>query len=180
MALLNRLLGVLLGLVVAAAGVLLIVETVAAAMNRTPVLVDREVVDSTLSQLSWTDPLLLWVSIGLIVVGALLLLLQLIPRQPATLPLRGYEGRSAEIDRKALGGRLAAIARRDPDVAGAKGKMTKRAAKLSVRAVPGADLTALRDRLVATVTDALASFDLATSAKPKVSVSPGLTRAPRR
>ena len=179
MALLNRLLGVLLGLAVAAAGVLVIVETVVAALGRPPLVVDRQLVHSTLSQLSWTDPLLLSLSVGLIAVGAVLLLLQLIPRRPATLPLRTYEGRSAAVDRKALGGRLVEVAQRDRDVAGAKAKMTKRAAKLAVRAVPGADVAGVRDRVTTAVVGALESYELASNPKPKVSVSPTRARSPR-
>jgi len=171
MAVLNRLLAVLFGLALAAVGVILVAETVAAAVSQPPLLVDRSLIDSRLSELSWTDwitDLTLAILIGL---GALLLLLQLVPRPPDSLPLRSSPGREAEVDRKALGSLLAARAGDDAQVLRARAKVTPRAASVAAKAQPGADPRALRPRLEAATRSVLDPLQLASPPRTKVRVS---------
>jgi hypothetical protein len=170
-AVLNRLIWALLGLAVAAVGVILVVETVTAAVRQPPLLVDRSLVDSTLTDLSWTDAAVDIAIASLIGLGLLLLLLGLIPRPPDTLPLRSGEGRQAEIERKPLASLLAARAQADREVLHAKAKVSQRAAVVSVKAQPGADVRALRDRVTRMVSGTLEPLQLAGSVRPKVSVS---------
>lgn len=171
MAVLNRLLAVLLGLALAVAGVVLVAETVAAAVSQPPLLVDRAMIDSRLAELSWTDwitDLTIAILIGL---GALLLLLQLIPRPPDSLALKGGPGREAELERKPLASLLAARIDEDPEVLRARAKITPRAASVSAKAQPGADTRAMRPRLEATAKSLLEPLQLASPPRTKVRVS---------
>lgn len=171
MAVVNRLLMVLLGLALAAAGALLVAETVVAALGQPPLLIDRSLADSTAAELSWTDtPVDITIAV-LIGLGALLLLLQLVPRQPDALPLRAGQGREAEVERRPLAGLLAARANNDREVLSAKAKVTKRAAAVSVKAQPGTDVRGLRERLGRMVSDSLEPLELARPLRTKVSVS---------
>jgi len=171
MAVLNRLLAVLFGLALAAIGVILVAETVAAAVAQPPLLVDRGMIDSRLAELSWTDwltDLTLAILIGL---GALLLLLQLVPRPPDALALRGGPGREAEVERKSLASLLAARIGEDPEVLRARAKITPRAASVAAKAQPGADPRALRPRLEAATKSVLDPLQLASPPRTRVRVS---------
>lgn len=170
MALLNRFLAVLLGLALLAAGALLLAETVAAAAGQPPLLVDRGYLDGQLSELRWTDLPVDVTIAALLGLGALLLLLQLIPRPPESLPLGELHGRRAEIDRKSIASVLATRAEDDPEVLHAKAKVNRRTATVSAKAMPGADTRTVRDRLVDMVEDTTQSFQLARRLRPWVSV----------
>lgn len=177
MAVVNRLLGVVLGLVIAAAGVLLLLETVWAAAGRPPLLVDRQRVDRVATeQLTWDSTLVTWVLVGLVLVGALLLLLQLVPRQPDTLPLADHPDRHASVERKALAAQLGEVVKEDPEVVTATAKVTRRAARVRAKAAPGADLGALRNRLEATTGGLLSSLQLQQRLRPGVVVTRGRER----
>jgi hypothetical protein len=170
MAVLNRLLALLLGLALMAAGALLVVETVAAAVGARVLPIDRGALDSRLADLRWTDfpvDVTLGVLLGL---GALFLLLQLIPRAPQSLPLAPVNGRPAEIERRSLASVLASRVGDDPQVLRAKAKVKRRSASISARAQPGADTRAVRDRLAETVDDTLQPIQLARRLRPRVSV----------
>lgn len=170
MAVLNRLVVVLLGLVLAAAGVLLVAEAIAAAVGQPPLLLDRSFIDSRLSELSWID---LWMDIALAVLiglGALLLLMQLVPRQPDSLPLRAGQGRQAEIERKPLAGLIAARATNDRDVISARADVSRSAVRVDAKALPGADIQAVKGRLGQIVNDTLQPIELARPLRSKVSV----------
>lgn len=171
MAVLNRLIWALLGLAVAAAGVILVAETITAAIRQSPLLVDRELIGSTLENMSWTDAAVDIAIAALIVLGLLLLLLGLAPRPPDTLPLQAGQGREAEIERKPLAGLLATRAQADREVLHAKAKVSQRAASVSAKAVPGADVRAVRERLTTMVSETLKPLQLAKPVRPKVSVS---------
>lgn len=170
MAVLNRLFVVLLGLALAAAGVILVAETIAAAAGQPSLLVDRSTVGTGLSELSWTDVEVDIALAVLIVLGGLLLLLQLVPRQPESLPLRSGQGRQAEVERKALAALIAARAANDRDVLDARAAVTRSAAKVDARAVPGVDTRAVRDRLGQMVTETLQPLELTRSLRPRVAV----------
>ncbi len=171
MAVLNRLLAVLFGLALAAAGVILVAETVTAAVSQPPLLLDRSLIDARLSELTWTDwitDLTLAVLIGL---GALLLLLQLVPRPPDSLPLRGGDDRTAEVERKPLATLLAQRAGEDPEVLNARAKISRRTATVAAKAQPGADTRAIRMRLESSANAMIEPLQLAQGLRTKVRVS---------
>lgn len=170
MALVNRLLGLLLGLALAFAGGLLAAEAVVAALGRPALLIDREGTASTLGGLGWGDTLVTAVLVALIVVGALLLIGQLVPRMPDALPLRSERFRSAEIDRKALGSRLSTVAIADGEVIAVKTRVGRRKAKVRAKAQPGAEVQQVRKRLMQAEDEALAALELAKGFRTKVSV----------
>lgn len=170
MALVNRVLGVVLGLLLAAAGVLLIVETIAAASTADPVAVDRRALTSTLEESTWNDPLIVAIAVGLVVVGLLLLLLQVWPRQPEELPLRGTADRRATVDRRALAQRLTASALEDPEVIGARASVTKKRASVRVRSQPGTPVEGIRQRITAQVIGTLQDLQLEPAPEPRVNV----------
>jgi hypothetical protein len=177
-AVLNRLIAVLLGLALIAAGVILLLETALAGVNRPPLLIDRSLADSRLSELSWTDPEVDIALVALVALGALLLLVQLLPRQPYALPLRGDQGRQGEIERKPLAALLAARAERDSDVVRAQARVSRRKAQLRAWAVPGADIDAIRERLGQHVDKSLNAFQLARPLRTRVAVIQTRERTP--
>lgn len=177
MAFLNRLLGVILGLVIAAAGVVLVLETIWAAAGQPPLLVDRQRVDRVATeQLTWDATPVTWVLVGLVLVGALLLLLQLIPRQPDTLPLADHPDRHASVERKALAAQLGEVVKEDPEVVTARAKVTRRAARVRAKAAPGADVGTLQSRLEASTGSLLSSLQLQQRLRPRVVVTRGRER----
>lgn len=171
MAVVNRLLVVLIALAVLCGGVLLVVETVASLANAEPVLVDASGVTSRLAELSWDDPLVTGIAATLIAVGVVLLVLQLIPRQPDSLALRPGSDRSAEIDRKALGAHLSRVVNADEEVLGTKAKVTKRKVRVRAKAQPGLDTRAVRERLSSRVAEDLAAIDLNRPLRQSVGVA---------
>lgn len=173
MAFVNRLLGVVLGLALVAAGVILVLETAWVAAGQPPLLVDRDRIGETLGgeQLTWASTLATGVLLGLVLVGLLLLVLQLVPRQPTALAIDGADGRSAAVDRKALASQLRAAVTEDREVLGARSTVTKRKATVRARAVPGAETADVRSRLQETVGSTLAALQLDGRVRPTVSVS---------
>jgi hypothetical protein len=170
MAVVNRLLALLLGLALLAAGAVLVVETVAATTGTQVLPIDRGALDSRLSDLQWTD-FPVDVTIGVLLgLGALFLLLQLVPRPPDSLPPAAVNGREAEIERKSVATVLAQRASDDPEVLRAKAKIKRRAAHVSAKAQPGADTRTVRDRLVEMVDDTLQPLQLRRRLRPRVSV----------
>lgn len=171
MAVVNRLLAAVLGVALAAVGVVLIVETAAAAFERGPVIFDRQRLAQEMDGLSWDDPVVLGVLLALLLIGAVLLLIQLLPRPPETLPLRGETDRSAAIDRRALTSRVSKVALADPEVATARATVTGSGARVRARAIPGADLGGVRQRLRQQVDETLDSYQLSPRPTTRVTVS---------
>lgn len=171
MAVVNRLLAAVLGVALAVLGVVLIAETVAAAFERAPLFVDRQRIAQEMDGLSWGDPVVLAVILALLFLGALLLLVQLLPRPPETLALRSEPDRSASIDRRALASRLGKVTEADPEVATARAAVTGAAARVRARAIPGADVASVRERLRKTVEETLDGYQLSPRPPTKVTVS---------
>jgi hypothetical protein len=170
-AVLNRVLALLLGLALTAAGALLIAETVAAALGQRPLLVDRGQIDETLGQLGWDDALATGILIGALVLGGLLLLAQLLPRRPESLPLVSSEGRRAELEGRALASLLTSTVEEDVDVLRGRTRVGRRSARVDVLLYPDADPAAARDRLRKTVREAVEAVQLARNLRTRVRVS---------
>ena len=170
MALLNRLLALAFGLALLVVGSILAIETVVAALGRDPAIIDRQVVGEWLAQRSWTDVVMLTIMVGLIVVGAILLLLQLVPRSPSALPLQTAQNRGASIERKSLARRLEALAGEDPQVDDAQAKVRKRRVTLRTTALPGARAVEVRDRVQGRLQEAMDRVQLESKPKTRVRV----------
>ncbi len=171
MALVNRLLVVLLALALLCGGALLVVETIASLAGADPVLVDAGAATSRASELSWDDPPVTGTAAALIAIGAVLLLLQLLPRQPESLPLQPGADRSAEVDRKALGAHLVRRVRSDEEVLGARATVKRRKVKVRAKAQPGVESRAVKERLTAMVAEDLRGIGLQRPLRTAVGVA---------
>lgn len=171
MPLVNRLVVVLLALALLCGGLLLVVETIASLAGADPVVVDAGDVTTRTSELSWDDPLVTGTAAVLIAIGAVLLLLQVLPRQPESLPLEPGTDRSAEVDRKALGAHLVRLVRTDEEVLGARATVTRRKAKVRAKTQPGVETRAVKERLAAMVAEDLDATGLQRPLRPAVGVA---------
>jgi hypothetical protein len=84
---LRRLLALLLAVALVAAGVLLLVEVVAAWFGRGPVLLS-ETATATWRTTAWDDAAVVWTAVGVGVVGLLCLTIAVWPDNPTTVPTR--------------------------------------------------------------------------------------------
>jgi hypothetical protein len=168
----NRLLGLVLGLAVAAAGVVVVGEVALAISDREPWLVDRSALDRHFSQLTWTNRDVLPVSVLLIVIGLVLLVLQLKPRRPSTLRLPSDELRRASIERRGVEGRLATVAQQEDDVVRASAKVSRSRATVDVTAEHGTDQEAIGRRLHQALTSELDRIGITQPLRLKISPAP--------
>ncbi|WP_199517295.1 DUF6286 domain-containing protein [Nucisporomicrobium flavum] len=103
MRVLNRLFAFALAIGVVFAATVGVIEVIAQRAHRRPVLLDWPEVHSWATRTSWGAAPVLLLSIGLIVVGLLLLVAQLTPRRPARLPITaGNPATDAAITRGGL------------------------------------------------------------------------------
>jgi copper chaperone CopZ len=84
---LRRILALVIAVTVVAAGVVLIVEVVAAWFDAGPVLLS-DTATATWRTTAWDDPAVVWTAIGIGVVGVLCLVAALWPDTPTTVPSR--------------------------------------------------------------------------------------------
>lgn len=144
---LDRLIAMLAGLALVAAGGLLAVEAVLVAANRPAWLIPRHRWHQDLRVLAWDDRTIRASSVVMIALGALLLGAQLIPRRPLRFPLRGRTGRTAWLSRRGLQHHLERTASQDPDAATGRARVGRRRALIDVGVAPRADRRALAQRL---------------------------------
>lgn len=175
MRLTNRLLALLLGLALGGAGGLAVAELVAGLTGRAPLLVPRGTWHQRLSALEWSDPALTGAAAGLVVLGLVLLLAQVVPRRPLELPLQPAEDQEASIDRRGLQEVLRRVAIADPDVIGATVRVRRRA-KVRVQLPPKGERRAARDRLQQSLAAAVGELGLSKRLAVKVDARQGRER----
>jgi hypothetical protein len=167
----NRLLSFLVGIAVAGAGALAVAEIVASLLGRSLLLVPWDQWDAPLRELAWDDPVVSFVSAGLITAGVLLLIVQLTPRRPLALPLRtDPDNAQASIDRRGLGERLRRAAVADPDVLSAKVRI-RRKAKVTAQVPPDTNKRETRARVRESVRGAIAELGLHKRLRSKVKLA---------
>ena len=148
MRLVSRLLALLLGLALVAAGTIVLVECVLRAVGRPPWLIPAGQWQGALSNATWTTPWVLASLVGALVAGLLLLALALWPRTPKAIPLREEAAdRSVELDRRGLQEHLRQVATGDDDVVAATVRARRSKAKVSAELVADADRRATSQRL---------------------------------
>ncbi len=175
---LNRLLALLLGLAVAAVGVVAAVEVMLVLLGRPQWLLPRSQWHRSLGAAEWADTAVVSTCAILLLVGFVLLLLQLQPRRPATLPLRSdAPQRTYTLDRRGLQEHLRQQAVADGDVLGARVRAYKRKAKVVASAPPDSDRSVLRARLQERLGTAIERLELDGSYRPSVSVEQARQRA---
>ncbi|MGH8908514.1 MAG: DUF6286 domain-containing protein [Egibacteraceae bacterium] len=157
----NRLLGLLLGLGLLTAGVIVVSEATLGLTGRASWLIDRTVASRELAQLSWDDPRALPISVTLLVIGIVLVLAQLKPRRPTTLPLPdSTEHCRCAVERRSVEMRLASVASSDDDVATASARVGRRRAKINARTTHDVPVPEVADRVRAALAEELARLGL--------------------
>jgi len=132
----TRVVCALLALALLLGSLLAIVEIVAAALERPPVLVPYPEWGNWLRTHSWNDSIVNAVLVGLVVLGLLLLLLAFRRGKPASLALRsGPEGVDVTASRRSVEKSLAAAAARTAGVVGASASVHRRTARVDARTV---------------------------------------------
>lgn len=157
----NRVLSVLFAFALIALGVLIPTEIIRAALGKRHWLLPWERLTSDLTKNSWQASPVRAVLIGVTVVGLLLLIAQLKPRRPNTLPLSASPpGVDASITRRSLQHTLQRAAGDVDGVLSAKAKVGRRKAKVTAEAFLR-DTTGLQEQVAERVTGRVESLSLA-------------------
>lgn|GEM_PF-5049823 len=119
----NRLASVVLGVVLAALGVLIAAEAIMLLRGSAPVLIPLSDWYQALRATTFADQIVMAVAIGLIVLGAIAVLAQLMPRRPVRLPLA--VGQDWYAHRRSLEHGVASAVDRIHGVSNARASVTK-------------------------------------------------------
>ena len=177
MTVVNRMLALVVGLALLAAGMVTVTEVVAARLGRPPWVVPTTVWDQTLGALRWDDPSVVWVLIGTLVIGLLLLLLELWPHRPQVLALQqASPDMTAAVDRRGLQEHLRQVIVEDPAVTTARVQAGKRKVVVEAAVPPSEDTAAVRQRLHSRLTEALERLNLQRPVRPTVRLNRGEER----
>ena len=167
----GRVLSLILGLALAAFSVFVVIEATLLWRGQDALLVPRGSWDDSLRRLTWDDQNLRIVAIGLIVAGALLILLQLLPRRRVRLALRSAASRPTWISKRSVRRMVSHVARQDRDVISASTELKRRRALLSVSTARSVDDEVLRTRVADAEQAALDSLQLVHPVSVRVAVS---------
>lgn len=147
MTILNRILGLLVGLVLLTGGLLLMAEAVLAYLGRRPWLAPSDEWAPAFSELSWQDPAVIVAAVLSVLVGLGILVLQLWPQRPAALRVvEDRANRLAALDGRGVQELLRRAAVDDDDVLHARVRLSRRTAKVSSRVPQDAPLRAVQSR----------------------------------
>lgn len=167
----NRLIGLALGVGLAAVGVIAAVEVVLAWAGRSPWVVARADWDRSLAGLRWDDTPLTRVSAALLVVGALLCVGQLWPRRPTNFPLAGSGGsQQACIERRSAEERLRGVVLQDGEASTARVRVGRRRVRVVVGVPRGSPARTVKERLTLRVRGAMAAVGMARPSRVAVRV----------
>lgn len=133
----NRLLALLIALALLAAGVVLIIEIIAEAAGADPVVFDWRETYRWAARTSWESVTVRTVGVLLAIGGLALLVLQLVPRRPDRLPVRGDDGTDAAITRRGLAYSVSDAVNEVDGVNTARVQVRRRSVKVKARARPG-------------------------------------------
>jgi hypothetical protein len=168
----NRLLSVLLAIAIAVAGVLTVIEIVAAALDKDPVLVKWKGLVDDLSTTAWKTAAPRVAAIVLIVVGLLLLLFALRRGKPATI---GLTTSAPDVDmtttRRSLQRSLGNEAGTVDGIHDASAKVKRRKVVIKARTTSGLPKSEAKDRLTSEVQQRLDALSLADRRRLVVKVS---------
>ncbi len=168
----NRLLALLIGVLLAVAGGLLVAEIVAVLVGRPPLVVGEDRVGQLVAETQWTTPVVVVILAATGVVGLVLLLAQLWPRAPTTLALRDRPPqRAADVDRRGLQDVLRQQAMEDTDVLAARVRWRgRRRLRVMTQVPPDASLREVRQRVAARMRDTTDALGLRRRPRPTVKV----------
>jgi hypothetical protein len=157
---LSRVVSALLAIALVIGSLLMVVEIVAAALDRAPALVPYPEWTRWLRTHSWNDWAVNAILCGMIVLGLLLLLLATRRGKPASLALtRTTEGVEVTASRRSVEKSLAATAARTTGITGASASVSRRTARVKARTVTRSD-SGIRDEAETAVTGLLDSLNL--------------------
>ena len=167
---LTRGLSALVALALLLASLVALVEIVAAAVGRAPVVVRYPEWTAWLREHSWDDPVVRSVLVGLVLVGLLLVLLALRRGKPAAIPLHERTpGVNVKASRKSVERSLVAAASRTSGIAGAEASVRRGSARVDARTV-GRTESDLREQVEAAVKGRLDSLSLERDLRLRVQV----------
>ncbi len=175
MTVVNRVLALALSLAVAALAIVVAVEVVSVALDKQPVLFDwRPTYDRGLRSV-WTDTPVRAICIGLIVLGVVLLVLQLVPRRPSRLALQTeVPGLEVGVTRHGLASTAESAAESVDGIGESTARVKKRrvVVRARSRAIDTASARQLEDGVKAAIAVRLDRLQLARQPRIKVSVAP--------
>lgn len=170
MRIINRLLAFVLGVALVTVVGVALVEVAWAVSGRGPVVVPWQRWQAALVRRRWDDPELVAIAVGLVLVGLVLLIIELVPRRPLQLPLQSPQSRRVSIDRRGLQERLRRVVLGDTDVIAASVRVRRRA-KVRAHVHADTDRRACRARLQASVTGAVDQLGLAERLRTQIALS---------
>ena len=170
MRVLNRFLSLVLGLVIAAAAAVAGIEAVLLVAGQPSLVVPRARWAHYLGGASWTSTWVEVPAIILLAVGAVLALLQLIPRRPVRLAARSTARREIWVSRRGLGRRLAADVAGIDSVMQARTKVTRHAVKSRVTVAQGTSVPEVRSQVNQAVKTTVEQLGVTTRLRPKTKV----------
>lgn len=171
MTVVDRLLGLILGLALAWAGLLILIEAARAALGEQPWLVDVSAWNQALGDLAWNDPVLLLVLAGTVLLGLILLIMELKPRRPGHFVMQDQrDDRNTTVDRRGLEDRLRRRVVDDEDVVDANVRVGRRRARVTASVPPDTSPRSVRERLESKVRAALDELSLRARLRPAVKV----------
>lgn len=165
-----RLLALVLGLAIAVGAVMVAIEAVLLYRGQDSLLVPRSRWNRSLASLDWGNGDLRVVAIGLAVGGAVLLLLQLVPRRVLRLPINSTPDRPTWISKRSVRRLLVDTAEADPDVIEASVKLRRRRGTVAATTARSVDDDQLRLKLVDAEQASLEAIDLARPIRTSVQV----------
>lgn len=168
---LDRLIALVLGLALAAAGVLAGIEAVLLALGNAPLVVPRAMWDRSLRALTWDNTTLTVVAAALVAAGVLLLLIQLIPRRPVRLMLGPSAPGVTWIARQSLADRISYDVQQLDDVTRSSVRLHRRTAQVAAGIAAGVPREDARRMVTAAATTVTEQVPLAKPLKIKVKVS---------
>jgi hypothetical protein len=172
----TRVVAALLALALLAASLLAVVEIVAAALDRAPVLVPHPDWTEWLLTQYWNDWIVIVALGGLVVLGLLLLLLALRRGKPASLALKSRtEGVDVSASRRSVEKSLTAAAARTSGIAGASASVGRRTARVDARTVARSE-PEKRDEVESAVRERLDSLGLERRMRTRVKLTTKDTR----
>ncbi|MCU4186010.1 DUF6286 domain-containing protein [Acidiferrimicrobium sp. IK] len=150
----------LLGLGVAGAAVIAGIETMLLVLGEPSLVVPRSDWARTLSSLRWNDTALAVVAGGVAAGGALLLLVQVIPRKPVRLLLRSGAHAGTWLSRKGLGRKVAYDVAALAQVSRSSARVGRRRVRVQARLEPGIEAAAGKAAVLGAATSALEQWPL--------------------
>lgn len=151
---LTRLLSALIGLALLLGGLLLALEVALTAARGSAQIVPYDTWLRWARNHAWSDPVVLWTGLGMLLVGLLLLLITLRRRAPLAVPGAARQDMTVSFARRPLEQAVSRLAERSAGVEGVRVHLRKRKAEVQAASLT-TDLDATKQVLQSRLTDGL-------------------------